>query len=55
MRKKILGILLVGIIVIGLTGCDNDNNANNESNNNGIGILLQNSEISSKEPCCSLR
>ena len=34
MRKKILGILLVGIIVIGLTGCDNDNNANNESNNN---------------------
>lgn len=34
MKKKILGILLVGIIAIGLTGCGNDNNSNNGSNNN---------------------
>ena len=34
MKKKILSILLVGIIAIGLTGCDNDNSANNNSNRN---------------------
>lgn len=34
MKKKILRILLVGIIVIGLTGCGNDNNAKNGSSNN---------------------
>lgn len=34
MKKKILSILLVGIIAIGLTGCSNDNNTNNEENNN---------------------
>ena len=34
MKKKILGILLTGIIAIGLTGCGNDNTANTRSNNN---------------------
>lgn len=34
MEKKILSILLVGIIAISLTGCGNDSNANNGSNNN---------------------
>lgn len=34
MKKKILGILFVGIIAIGLTGCNTDSNVNNEANNN---------------------
>ena len=33
MKKKILGILLIGIITIGLAGCDSEKNTNNSSNN----------------------
>ena len=34
MKKKILGILLAGIIAISLTGCGNNNNAKSGSSNN---------------------
>lgn len=35
MKKKLLNILLVGILIVGLTGCENNNgNANTSSNDN---------------------
>lgn len=52
MKKKLLRILLVGIIAIGLTGCENDNNivnndptTNNTTNNTSNDVMNEKNNI----------
>ena len=42
MKKKILSILLVGILIIGLTGCGNNNSTSNEDNKKASKETTQN-------------
>ena len=39
MKKKILSILLIGVLVIGLTGCDNKTTKNDSDNSNNDNMI----------------
>ena len=38
MKKKILGILICGILILGMTGCGNSSEKGKESNNDKSGM-----------------